>query len=467
MSILRQLPQSIEAEETLLGMIIQDNNVLEESKKYITTPDMFYSNVNKRTYEIMLNLEKKSSSINPVTIMAALTDNDKKVYEGLNGYFLTGLVELSDLSYKVNDYSRIIAEKYLKRRLIKSTQLIEKTAYKNDKAFNDLVEDVSKISHEFQSVSMGQEFELDTLIKETETSIYESVNLIKYGFDSLNKLAGGMTRGEITVIGGRPGHGKTTLVVNLCYNLLKQGLKVMMINREMSNKEMMKKLLVLSSKELSYSAIRQGGRNMSEKTMNQLAKAMQDMKQYKDQLFMFDKLFTLEDSHAVINRYKPDIILDDYIQLVRVNSKNDGRRFEIEEIMRSYKEVAKKHNCIPILVSQLNRNIEGRIDKVPKMSDLSEGGSIEQVAENIIFVYYDYKDNYENSEYGPDRNQLVAAKVRYGTGGRITMGFDGNRCLFHENITVRTMPDKSIQVDVPETFSDKNIGKEILSVLND
>jgi len=138
MSIVRQLPQSIEAEETLLGMIIQDNKVLEESKKYITTPDMFYSNVNKRTYEIMLNLEKKSSSINPVTILAALTDNDKKMYEGLNGYFLTGLVDLSDMSYKVNDYSRIIAEKFLKRRLIKSTQLIEKTAYKNDKALMTL-----------------------------------------------------------------------------------------------------------------------------------------------------------------------------------------------------------------------------------------------------------------------------------------------------------------------------------------
>ena len=465
MSEIKVMPQCVEAEENLLGIIFQDNKCLEESKKYITTPDMFYSNTTKRIFEIMLELEKKDSTINPVTVIAHMTDKDKKDHEQINGYYLTGLLERG-FPHELNDLSRIIAEKFLKRRLIRSTQKLEKTAYNNHKDFNDLVEDVSKLSGDFQSVSMGKEFKLDDLIKETEDSIYESVNLVEYGFKSLNKLAGGMTRGEITVIGGRPGHGKTTLVVNLCYNLLKQGLKVMMINREMSNKEMMKKLLVLSNKHMAYSQIRQGGRNLDEKTMNHLVSAMEEMKQYKDQLFMFDKLFTLEDSNAVINRYKPDIILDDYIQLIRVNSKNDGRRFEIEEIMRSYKETAKKHNCIPILVSQLNRNIEGRIDKVPKMSDLSEGGSIEQVAENIIFVYYDYKDNYEESELGPDRNQLVAAKVRYGTGGRITMGFDGNKCLFHENIIVRHTPEKTEAI-IPENFPQKDIGKKVLAIFDD
>ena len=136
--------------------------------------------------------------------------------------------------------------------------------------------------------------------------------------------------------------------------------------------------------------------------------------------------------------------------------------------MRSYKEIAKKHICISVLVSQLNRNIEGRIDKIPKMSDLSEGGSIEQVAENIIFVYYDYKDNYEESEFGPDLNQLVAAKVRYGTGGRITMGFDGNKCLFHENITIRTKIDNSKEAIIPSAFpKDKSVGKALFKAISD
>ena len=132
--------------------------------------------------------------------------------------------------------------------------------------------------------------------------------------------------------------------------------------------------------------------------------------------------------------------------------------------MRSYKETAKRYNCIPILVSQLNRNIEARIDKVPKMSDLSEGGSIEQVAENILFVYYEYKDKYKESELGPDQNQIVAAKVRYGTGGMITMGFNGNKCLFHENIIVRH--DKT-EIIVPEAYPIEETAKGVLSILND
>ena len=462
MSDLQLMPQSLEAEEAVLGIIMNDNTTLEECKKYITNSRMFYNETNRRIYQKIAELQKKESEINPITIMASLTENDKKKYD-INAYFLTGLLE-TGMNHQMKDYARIVAEKSLKRKLIKSTMKIQENAFKDNKEFNALVDDVNKVSSEFQSITTGQEFDLEDLISETEDSIYESVNLVKYGFDSLNKMAGGMTRGEITVIGGRPGHGKTTLVVNLCYNLLQQGLKVMMINREMNNKEMMKKLLVLSHKELYYSNIRMGGRNMDEKTINHLNVAMKNFKQYKDQLFMFDKLFTLNDSNAVISKYKPDIILDDYIQLIRVKSQNEGRRFEIEEIMRSYKETAKRYNCIPILVSQLNRNIEARIDKVPKMSDLSEGGSIEQVAENILFVYYEYKDKYSDSELGPEQNQIVAAKVRYGTGGMITMGFNGNKCQFHENMIVR---HNKTEVIIPEAFPVEKTGERLFDILND
>ena len=98
--------------------------------------------------------------------------------------------------------------------------------------------------------------------------------------------------------------------------------------------------------------------------------------------------------------------------------------------MQEYKWMAKKYKCVPILVSQLNRDIERRIDPIPKMSDLAEGSSIEQIAENVIFVYYDYKVNYDNSQIGKDQSQLVAAKVRYGNSGIFTVGFDGDRARF-------------------------------------
>ena len=122
---------------------------------------------------------------------------------------------------------------------------------------------------------------------------------------------------------------------------------------------------------------------------------------------------------------------------------------------------------VTILVSQLNRNIEQRVDPIPKMSDLAESGSIEQTAENIIFVYYDYKVRFDASEYGPDRNQLIAAKVRYGTSGSLTMGFNGDKCLFYENITHKPII-KDDTIHLPKQYSLKDtkdffkiIGKEL------
>ena len=110
-------------------------------------------------------------------------------------------------------------KKVLNVNLLDKQKRYKNNAFSDNKEFNALVDDVHKISSKFQSITTGQEFDLEDLIQKQKTSIYESVNLVKYGYNSLNKLAGGMTRGEVTVIGGRPGHGKTTLVVNLCYNL--------------------------------------------------------------------------------------------------------------------------------------------------------------------------------------------------------------------------------------------------------
>jgi replicative DNA helicase len=101
--------------------------------------------------------------------------------------------------------------------------------------------------------------------------------------------------------------------------------------------------------------------------------------------------------------------------------------------MNEYKWLAKTYQIVPVLISQLNRDIEKRIDPIPKMSDLAESGSIEQVAENVLFVYYDYKVNYEESELGKDQIQIVAAKVRYGENRKLLFGFSGDKVLFHEN----------------------------------
>jgi len=165
---------------------------------------------------------------------------------------------------------------------------------------------------------------------------------------------------------------------------------------------------------------------------------------YTNRLIMCDTARDLSSSTAQIMRHNPDVVVDDYIQLIRMEGY-DQRRFELETVMNEYKWLAKTYKIVPVLISQLNRDIEKRIDPVPKMSDLAESGSIEQVAENVLFVYYDYKVNYEESELGKNRTQIVAAKVRYGENRKLVFGFDRDRVMFHENLD-----NESTKINTPE-----------------
>ena len=195
---------------------------------------------------------------------------------------------------------------------------------------------------------------------------------------------------------------------------------------------MMKKLIVLESGKLSYSDVRLN--NMTDQSYEELVKVNKKIvDKYTGRLFMCDTARDLSASTAQIMRHKPDVIVDDYIQLIRMDGF-DQRRFELETVMNEYKWLAKTYKIVPVLISQLNRDIEKRIDPVPKMSDLAESGSIEQVAENILFVYYDYKVNYEESDLGKNRIQIVAAKVRYGENRKLVFGFDGDKVCFSEDI---------------------------------
>ena len=163
---------------------------------------------------------------------------------------------------------------------------------------------------------------------------------------------------------------------------------------------------------------------------------------------MFDNVRDFAASSGEVKKFKPDIIFDDYIQLIACDGRQDQRRLQIEQLVNDYKWLAKETNAVVVLASQLNRmierviettiiyknrDIEKRIDPIPKMSDLAESGSIEQVAENVFFSYYDYK---VQGERGKGKNILTisAGKVRYGESGVVDLAYDGDKCKIHNSI---------------------------------
>ena len=146
---------------------------------------------------------------------------------------------------------------------------------------------------------------------------------------------------------------------------------------------------------------------------------------------MYDNIRGLDESLREIAKHKPDVVIDDYIQLIQVNHVKEGRRFEIEKIMQEYKWMCKTEDCSAILVSQLNREIEKRLDPRPRMSDYAESGVIEQTAESAMFVFYGH--NFDSERYSPYKSEIIVSKSRYGRIGTHKIGFNGNRCKFYMN----------------------------------
>ena len=183
-------------------------------------------------------------------------------------------------------------------------------------------------------------------------------------------------------------------MVNLLSKALENGQRALFFSRELPNSELFKKLICLESEQLSYSMVRKNVYTENDllvvnNTITEIKK-----KYSKDRFLMFDNIRDFAMSSSEVKKFKPDIIFDDYIQLITCEGYEDSRRLQIEKLVNDYKWLAKETDSVVVLASQLNRGIErdsrGKSYN-PQLSDLAESGAIEQVAENVFFSYYDYK----------------------------------------------------------------------------
>jgi replicative DNA helicase len=202
----------------------------------------------------------------------------------------------------------------------------------------------------------------------------------------------------------------------------------------MTNTEMLKKLIALESGALSYGMIRRGVFDMQGLAELERVKAFIINKYSEGKFAMFDNLKDFSSSASEVKKFKPDVIIDDYIQLIRPENPQDQRRLQLESIVNNYKWLAKSTKSCAILVSQLNRALESRIGQRPILSDLAESGAIEQVAENVWFVFYDYKINFAKSKVGANGIEIIGSKVRYGNSGGVKLGFDGDKAKLYNTM---------------------------------
>ena len=424
MTNLKAAPSSKNAEESVLGCILLDGvSIYEKVAAWIRDEDAFYYKDNQTVWKAIKEIYKSGEPIDVITVTNRVKDTSP---DETMGYFITGLPMEIATTANAEYHAKIIWERHIQREAAKTANKLYKTSFTDYEKLDTTLQKHSRLIDELKDLQPTKKTDIDVILSNTLSNLKNGSNIIPFGLQQLDYPAGGMTRKEVTVLGGRPGHGKTTLAINIVRSLIAQGYKVMLFNREMSNEEVMKKIIIMESKDIEYSKIRKNKLTDEEITEVELLSESID-KKYEN-LIMYDNIRKLSEAMLEISRYKPDVVLDDYIQLIQVDDIEE-RRFQIESIMYEYKWICKKENCSAILVSQLNREIEKRIDPKPRLSDFAESGVIEQTAETAIMPFYGW--NFDNESHDRYEIEIIVPKSRYGTIGTYVMGFNGNRCKFY------------------------------------
>jgi len=429
---------SEESEQAVLGSLLVDEKCFDLIKDWIPEKEVFYKLKHQEIWEVILSLKSENIPVDLVNV-SAKTD-------GLT-YYLTGLMDSVPTTANVLSYARQLNQDWLRRKLVIQSETIARRASDHTNDITSLLVDVHDTASSLINLEPGQKFDLDQLLKDTQDSLFTKKNLTTTGLKALDEIVSGMTKGEITIFAGRPGNAKTTTVANIARNLVLQGKKVVMFNREMPNTEMMKKFIAMESEGITYHMLRHNA--VTNKEL--IEKSLKNIKEkYTDKLFMYDNIRNLEGTFREIRRIKPDIVIDDHIGLIEYPN-NDTRdlRLKIGDTSRRYKWLCKSENISVILVSQLNRNIEYRTERIPKLSDLAESGNLEQDAEIVAFTHYPWTVDFENAKNGRYGLDIVVAKNRYGSTGKATVGFSPDTCTLYDTVEEAEVSDAKPMDDVP------------------
>ena len=427
---------NLETEEALLFCVLNKPECIEDIRRWIPEENVFYNSFNKKVWLECSKLYNNNEPVDALSVSRAIPKN--KIDGKLPSYELTRIATSGVTTANAEYLAKSMYEDFLRRSIVNNCHKMIGKAEDNAVDFDDIIEQINTdTSNIINTKPSRNEFNLETLLHDTDDSIFKSKGIIKTGLNTLDSVIHGMTRGEITIIAGRPANGKTTVAANIARQLVLSGKRVMMFNREMPNTEMMKKFIAMESMSLSYRNLRHGATSSS----IEVHTAMQFIKDnYQDKLFMYDSVRDLQSTFEEIKRVKPDVVIDDHIGLIEFPSR-DSRdlRHKIRETTMRYKWLAKAHDMCVILVSQLNRNIEHRIDATPRLSDLAESGSLEQDAEMVVFTHYPYVSRFGQADsdgriWGKNEMMLIVSKNRYGTPGSVEMGYSGDSCLLFDDI---------------------------------
>ena len=441
--VLNVQPQSDEAEQAVLGSMLASKDAVSKTIQWLK-PEHFYKDAHIKTFSIMLELFDKGESIDTVSVVDAL--KKKKELDSVGGtYYITGLVESVPTTAHVERYSKIVLEKALLRRLIGLSHDIAKEAYDDSQEIGDILDTVEKsIFNITQSRLKGGFQHIQPILEDTFEKLDKisskkgSVIGIPSGLLDLDERTSGFQDGDLIIIAGRPGMGKTALALSILRNAsVEAGIGIGMFSLEMANHQLAMRLLCSESRVDSH-LVRTG--NLPKTHWKNLSLSVGTLAEAPIHLDDTPALSALE-LRAKARRLKAEkdigMIIVDYLQLMQGPKGIESRQQEISVISRSLKALAKELNIPVVALSQLSRAVEQRAEHKPQLSDLRESGAIEQDADVVIFLYRPWVYSQEEEDEG--KAEIIIAKQRNGPTGSIQATFL-NRFARFENLSPTEMP---------------------------
>ncbi len=457
-----ELPNNIEAEQSVIGSILVSNDILDDVSPIINYTK-FYDPIHQKIFLAIENLISKGMLANPITLKNYF-ENDKNLIELEGHEYLVKITKFSTSLRQAIEYAKIIYDMHVRRELIKiSETTIDNASNKNiDLPGEKIIEDSEKLLFDLaERGSFSKSFiKFDAALNQTiemaskAFKSTEGIVGVPTGLTDLDDRLGGLHNQDLVIIGGRPSMGKTALATNIAFhaakNIQDKGLKssVAFFSLEMSSEQLSTRILSEQSR-IKSNDIRRG--KISEEQFDKFietSKNISELPLYIDETPAISIAAISNRARRIKRLFGCELVVVDYIQLMRAtNIRSEGRVQEISEITQGLKALAKELNVPVLAVSQLSRAVEQRDDKKPQLSDLRESGSIEQDADVVMFVYREayYLERkeprpatVEHAEWQNKMNEIsilaeiMIGKQRHGPTGNIKVEFESMFTKFRD-----------------------------------
>lgn len=437
------LPHNFLAEKMILSCLLVNTEAIELTLRTISV-DVFYFKNHQEIYKAITFMYKNNLPIDILTLITFLQDNGLLQKIGGLKVLIELLSQIPNLIY-LEEYLRLVKDKYIRRSLIKLGYETINSSYITslplENILNDLENKLFSLTSEIKSQKLSSSAELlnDIFFELKTKSLDPKLAGIASGFYDLDSLTQGFQKSDLIIIAGRPSMGKTALGLNIASNIIKSSkLPVLFFSLEMSKEQIMYRLLAMET-NLNQMKLKTG--KLSKNDWLKLNKIIKILAKFP--LFIDDTFdLSIQDIRSkiktiIFEQNQIGLIIIDYIQLMQNSKlKTANRVQELSQITRSLKTIAREFNVPIIGLSQLSRNVENRIDKKPILSDLRESGSIEQDADLVLMLYQNKLQTptqNNNSENIRNNNivEIIIAKHRNGPIGNVKLKFDEQHTKFY------------------------------------